>query len=355
MVSAQGVMSTRHDPLATDVPTGREARAELLSPFIERVRAFVDEADAEIDELVYQGSLGAIRLSFSEAEAIRNALAGTGEAADPSHGLLLAEALAICLKIDEDVRDYQIAARVDEQLTSTVWSVLELDLQASKSLVQDFSDPIDNAFAAEQRERAVRLGEIRLLLRQHMAHARRTLAGQQDNESTPQMPGAGGSLALLPEAPSDPDTEPSDQLEESRRRYQQLKKKRRHERVENTKMRRVRWLLIGLGAAIVVGAAGFAYQLLPAFEIKERIILTIDDLEGAPGISRVLAKPPSVFVTVDSGYWNSLNRQGKSKIVAEVGHRMLKADYNGAVFTVTDGQVVGEWIRGVGSYVYPME
>jgi hypothetical protein len=352
---APGVISTGHDPLDTDLPTARESRAGLLSPFMERVRAFVDEADAEIEDLVYEGSLGAVRLSFSEADAIRNALAGTGGATGSSHGLLLAEALAMCLKIAEDVHDYQIATRVDDQLTGTIGSVLELDLQASKSLVQDFSDPIDNAFAAELREQAVRLGEIRLAVRQHMAHVRRTLAGQQHIEDTPQIPGARGSIEVLPEAASDPDTEPPDQLEESRRRYQQLKIKRRRERLEKVKMRRIWWLLIGLGLTIAVGAAGFAYHLQPVFDTKVTIILTIDDFEGVPGIFSVLAKPPSVFVTVDSGYWNSLNRQSKSKIVVQVGHRLLKTDYNGAVITGTDGQVVGEWVRGVGSYVYPME
>lgn len=354
-MSVHGAMSTSPDPLATDVPAAREARAGLLSPFIERVRAFVEEADAEIDELVYEGSLGAIRLSFSEAEAIRNVLAGGGDAADPSHGLLLAEALALCLKIAEDVQDYQIAARVDEQLTSTIGSVLELDLEAGKSLVQDFSDPVDNAFAAEQRERAVRLGEIRLAVRQHMAHVRRVLCGPLDIEGTPQISGARGSIAVLPGAPSDPDRKPPDRLEESRRRYQQLKVKHGRERLERMRMRRIQWLLIGLGLAAGVGAASFAFQLLPAFETTETTTFTIDDFENVPGISSVLAKPPSLFVTVDSGYWNSLNRQSKSKIVVEVGQRMLNANYNGAVFTGTDGQVVGEWVRGVGSYVFPME
>jgi hypothetical protein len=354
-MSVHEVVSTSQDSLPSDEPVDRVARAELLSGFMERVREFANEADSEVEDLVYEGTLGAVRLSYGEAEAIRRCLADTAATTGSSHGLLLAESLAMCLKIDEDVQDYHIATRVDDELSNTIRSVLELDLRAGEGLVQDFSEPIESAFDAELREQAVRLGEIRLAIRQHMAHVRRVLVGHRNIDDTALIPGACGSVAVLPEAPSDPDAEPPDQLEESRRRYRKLKRERLHERLEKMKMRRIRWLVIALGLAVVVAAAGFAYQLLPALETHETIILTIDDFEGVPGISSVLAKPPSLFVTVDGGYWDSLSRQSKRKIVVQVGDRLLKADYNGAVFTDTGDKVVGEWIRGVGSYVYPMQ
>ncbi len=353
-MSIQGAVMSDENREFTDFPFTRKRRAKHLNDHLDRVQSFVEEADSIVEDLVYDGSLGRIRLSFSEADAVRRALDDDETADADPQGFLMAEALAVCLKISEDVNDYQTAALVDEQLEGRIRSVLELDLITGESIVGDFAEPIDGAFAAGHREEAIRLGELRLIIRQHMAHVRRTLAGQQSTGETAGDPDTAGSALPSIEPQPDADVEQPDQLEESRKRYNKLKRNRIRENLERTKMRRILRLVIALGAAVLVGAAGFAIQMLPAFSVQGPVELTIDDFEGVPGISTVLAKPPSLFVTVYAEHWDSVDRASRLRIVNRLGSILLKSDYNGAVLTDPAGKLVGEWIRGDGSYVYPL-
>lgn len=359
-MSADVAVMSDEDRAVVDFRSTRLRRAEILADCMPRIQSFVEEADSTVEDLVYDGPLGPVRISYLEADAIRTLLAQDGDSSETSRGLLLAEALAACVKISEDVQDYQIAARLDEQLEEKIRSALELDDFAGESLIEELAEAIDRTFAAGRREEAVRLGELRLTIRQHITHIRLTLSGRQDGEAhTPPTgaPAATGpftrpSAGWLADANLEP---PPDQLEQSRRRYQALKKRRLQEQRDRANRRRIRWMFAGVGMAMLVGVASFAIQFLPSLETDQLSEITVESLEGVPGISSVVAKPPSLFVTVNGAYWDSLDRHHRTRIVTEIGSILIRANYNGAVFNHPNGTVVGEWIRGSGSYVYPLE
>ena len=355
-MSAEIAVMSDEGRAVVDFRSTRVRRAELLADCMHRIRSFVEEADSTVEDLVYDGPLGPVRLSYLEADAIRTLLSQDGDSSETSRGLLLAEALAVCLKISEDVRDYQIAARIDEQLEDKIRSALELDHFAGESLIEEFAETIDRTFEAGCREEAVRLGELRLTIRQHMAHIRLTLSGQQDGDSLAATAGAPAATGLSAGGLAGADLEPPpDQLEQSRRRYQALKNQRLQEQRERADRRRIRWMLVGVAVAMLLGAASFTIQFLPSVETDRLGELTVDSFEGVPGISSVVAKPPSLFVTVNGAYWDSLDRQHRTRIVTAIGSILIKANYNGAILNHPNGTVVGEWIRGSGSYVYPLQ
>ena len=110
-----------------------------------------------------------------------------------------------------------------------------------------------------------------------------------------------------------------------------------------------------LGVAVLFGGVAFVVQLIPALSPPEVKILSMADFAEIPIVVSVDARPPSLFVRINGARWRKLDRQGRLGVINEVGYIIAKADYNGAKFRDENGVLVGEWIRGVGTYEFPAQ
>ena len=63
----------------------------------------------------------------------------------------------------------------------------------------------------------------------------------------------------------------------------------------------------------------------------------------------VLARPPSLYVTVPTGHWESLGGDQKQALIDSVGTLASDKDFLGATLTTDAGKPVGRWLRSRGS------
>ena len=329
-------------------------RIQALSRHLETVACRAEEAGRNGGEADFDSFSGRIRLTMSETSMVLSALSQADESEGNHAALLLAQTAALCLKASEELRDYLNASQIDPELEQKISQSLDLDLAICEGLVGDFGEVIEAALKEGDRDQAVRLGEFRLALRQQMAAIRRALEGvdptPDDDHCSDGEVGAEAATDL--ETP-DEGVEPDEQFEKSRKRHAKLKRERLTEEREKEKWRRLRVLLMIVGVGAVTAAVSLAIQLLPVFDFQTTPVLKMSDFEDIPVIASVEAHPPSLFVRVQETHWRKLNGQRQLEVVRKVGRILNKAGYNGARVRTGDGTLVGEWIREVGTFVYP--
>lgn len=100
---------------------------------------------------------------------------------------------------------------------------------------------------------------------------------------------------------------------------------------------------------LVVLVSIWALLVLPQLVGKQRLpVLEADDLPASPAFAEVVARPPSLFVTVDTAAWGRLADDERRELIAEVGRNAEAAGYNGAVFREPGGRLVGQWLKKTG-------
>jgi hypothetical protein len=329
-------------------------RAEVLKPHLEALRAQLGSAGAPESETRVENSAATIRLTADEASKLKNVLDET-DAHEPDVGIgLLAESLALILKTKDDVSDYRTAAAIDPELEAKIKESLSLNSQIADSLAADIGALIDQAIENGDRSTAVRLGDFRLAVRQQVALIRRVLAGEVDPEDKPEEDDSQLTEANAePLQPEEEDSEQDEQFERSKRRYAKLKRSREKEQRTREQMKRIKVLVALLAVAVAFGAVALVVQLIPALNPPEIKILSVNDFTHVPMVLSVDARPPSLFVRVDGPHWRRVTKERRLEIIRDVGQVVAKADYNGARFRDDNGDLVGEFIRGVGSYEFP--
>jgi hypothetical protein len=349
-------------------PIGREDRNKVLTDHLRKVAGIVRGLPDRDKPVRFESSSGNLEFLTAEIAMLRHAVLEKQEGARDLTSTLLAETLALRLKVSEDLKDFETASGLDDELEQEVVKSLERDLALGEGLVTDYRVVIDQLFVADHRDVANRLGEFRMAVRQDMSRVRQTLVGEgvelEPADETLSVFGgadepverldldghlAGEEPARIPEegaAPEDP-------TEAARRRLEELRRKKRHEaRRARFKKRMKVWLTL-LGIASAIGLGNLAIELIPAFELTETRKLTRQDFRDLPFIVSVESFPPSVFVRVNGHQWAKLGNDEQRAIVRRIGRVASNTGYNGVKVRDEEGKLLGEWIRGVGSYVFP--
>ncbi len=103
-----------------------------------------------------------------------------------------------------------------------------------------------------------------------------------------------------------------------------------------------------LGLAVAFGIGQLILYLVPALQGPEIIIVTVADFSKVPAVAIVDARPPSLFVKVHDHEWFQLDEQGQGAALHRIAVILKQANYNGAKLRDARGNLVAEWIRGVG-------
>jgi hypothetical protein len=327
-------------------------RTEGLKPHLEQLRAQLDAGGDPHGEIRVENSAATVRLTTEEASRLKSFLDQTEAHQPDAETRLLAESLALILRTKDDVSDHQTAAAIDPELEAKIRESLNLNSNIADSLAADIGSLIDQAIETGDRSSAVRLGDFRLAVRQQVALIRRVLAGEADPEDKPEDPDS--PLAEVPAVAGQPSEEETDeQFEKSKRRYAKLKRTREKEHRTREQMKRIKILVAFLAIAVSFGAVALVVQLIPALNPPEIKILSVNDFTHVPMVLSVEAKPPSLFVRIDGPHWRRITKERRMEIIRKVGRVAADADYNGARFRDENGDLVGEFIRGVGSYEFP--
>lgn len=104
-------------------------------------------------------------------------------------------------------------------------------------------------------------------------------------------------------------------------------------------------LLMLLGLSVVV----WGVFILPKLTVKTVQMLTVNDISPKSEIRHVVAKPPSLFVELDSHGWRALSGQERLALVDDVGRTAAAAGYNGVHFKLESGKTAAQWLKEHGS------
>lgn len=336
-----------------DTPLTPQERLQVLKKNLETVADLSRELGNPAADLARIGDASIhIGLKPSEAEALNNYLFHEGESTDCDNlGRLIAETAALRFKIAEDVKDLQMAQGVDPELEGKVRTTLDLDIGMAEGISAEYGQLIQHSLSEGDRDFSLRLGELKLWVRQDIARARHALNGASPEDVRglePRMDD--GLVESKPE--ETPEALPGDALAASQKRVEELKAKRRKEEKWRRQQKRLKILLGSLGLAAAFGVGQLILYLVPALQGPEMIIVTIADFSKVPVVASVDARPPSLFVKVHDHEWFQLDEQHQYASLHRIALILKQADYNGAKLRDSRGNLVAEWIRGVGEYVY---
>ena len=348
-------------------PVLRDERMKALSGYISKVARVLKRMETPAKPVRIDSRTGSLEFTVAEFDSIRRALGERDAAAIDLSAMLLAETLALRLKISEDTKDHETAAGLDDELEAVIAGCLERDLALAESLVADYRLVIDQLFVAGDREAANRLGEFRLAVRQDMARVRQLLIDEV--EPTGDAPSrlslidrAAASAehldldGLLPDSPgaeSLPDLA-ADPVAAAQRRLEQLRDRKAAEESKRRQRKRLRYLVAILGFVALVAVGQLILTVVPGLGGPEAYILTNSDFVSIPVVVAVEANPPSVLVVVKGHRWRKLSEAERKDVVIRVGNIVDRAAYNGVQVRDENGRLLGEWIRGIGIFVAPL-
>lgn len=108
---------------------------------------------------------------------------------------------------------------------------------------------------------------------------------------------------------------------------------------------RVSWRLVLVSMLAVLTLVWFFVVAWPA---KTRVALrafTAADFATLPAIHDVMARPPSLFVTLDEEQWRALSDDARREMIDKVAQRIEPAGYTGAEFSGTIGGTLAQWLK----------
>ena len=89
--------------------------------------------------------------------------------------------------------------------------------------------------------------------------------------------------------------------------------------------------------------------ILPKLTAPEPHILQTAEFTDVPGIVSTVAKPPTVYITVEAGLWTDMTRHEQKKMIAEIGEVAADQGYIGADIRDDGGVVIGRWLKERGA------
>ena len=89
--------------------------------------------------------------------------------------------------------------------------------------------------------------------------------------------------------------------------------------------------------------------ILPKLNAPEPHILETAEFTAVPGIVLTVAKPPTVYITVETGVWNEMARHDREAMIAEIGRVAEEQGYIGADIRDDSGTVIGRWLKARGA------
>lgn len=81
---------------------------------------------------------------------------------------------------------------------------------------------------------------------------------------------------------------------------------------------------------------------------KPAAALTLGDFEAITAVTEIVARPPSLYVTVDTARWNRMSPRERQGIVEQIGAKLVEAGYAGAHVTDSSGHSVARWLKSGG-------
>lgn len=312
-------------------------RAQALNRYLRRLR----EPDA---------ASGAARSMLHElrADSWTRAKLERGDSPIDDGGVdgreLVAHGCAFLVKCHADLNALRTTTEPDRAALYTAQAELMLDVAIGKALLRELQPAIDQEVKAGDMAGAKGFTQFGHRLRKGVASAQAVIsrAGRSDAERL------ADAMTGQPRE-TDPDAGALDQV--ARRignKHDQATRKRSLREAALAQIRlpsRTETLVAALACSLLIWAG---LVQLPAFLDREPRSIVVEDYADT-SVLEVVARPPSLYVTLDAATWGSADPATRDALLSKVvSVPLVDDDYRGALIKTSDGRPVAVWTRGGG-------
>ncbi len=332
-------------PASQTTPIGNEEREKALAPYLDQLVAARAERSADPPAIPVGGGIDMV-LDAWEWEAVREYETGLDPDGHP-WPIFVLEGLAFEAK----------CARRDQQSETGDLAPDELVLEAAVGLAifRELQTTVDEFLRCGRMKDVKRLSAIRNRIRQGVERLRSLIVADLQGAVEAKARAMIANRTLpQPEAPDEGGDEERDMAGRPRPRPTQYRKDAKPVRITVYDVpEKISQALGRLLAVLVVCVAIWAGLTLTRHSYDGPPELTIEQFRHVAFVRGVEARPPSLYVDLDTHSWKGLSLEERTRAIREVGIVAEKAGYSGVHFWTRDRGTVGRWSKRNGVEVIP--
>ena len=326
-------------------PTRAHRRQPALDPYVERLhRHFAESEAAGLQEGIDVAGRRVVVEPWV-AEELRNSLA-FGLGADARFALLT-QTIALRMKIVRDASHLKRELRGPTRELYVVQAELMLDAAMTMALLREIQQVIDDEVREGHMDRAKQWTLLKNSmhaaatgLKSTLADSERRRADLLTDDLTDQPATAAQTVAPSRYGPM---MQKLAAQESERKRLAQVR--RRALQALDHLPSRTELLVAFLAIAVAVW---LGFVKLPEHFRTPLPVLAVKDFPRSDGFLEIEARPPSLYVTLDSATWSALGREQRTRLVRTASSVLLTNEYTGAWMRTEDGRPVAQWLSGSG-------
>ncbi len=349
-----------------------DERHEALKPYLEKLAAVgKSNADAEAPLRINVGG-DSFHIDPWERDALLQSLEGPQQRGTQRWRTLLAQGVALQAKTLSDIHKLEQGGDA-----AGLGEALRLDATIAFALLEELQRAVDQAVVAGEMEHARRLTQFRNKLSRCLDAVESRLQ-PADFQTAREL---SEELVALPDhrkprrarAAKQPEPAKTPAVEQDAARIEalvkleqqldeQLRRKQRAAAPEPALprarpapaptpaprggMRRIVWLVLAGLVAVWLGMV-----VWPQYRQSRLPVFSTDDFRDTPAVTHVVARPPSLFLTVDEDAWTAMDPTERNDLMQALGRRLSVAGYSGAHVKSSAGRTVGQWLKQSGAKV----
>ena len=342
---------------AVEPTNARALRQEVLMPFLERVCLGDGEVSTPTLPEEFSFTAELLELEEWERETLENALRELADPMDPSldesgsadvlYLQLMAEGVAFQAKCFTQFQRWEAANAVEApEHKQGLIQEFTTDAAVGLALMTELQRDINQLISSGGMEPARHLTSFRNKVGRNVIRIREQI-GQSAYESAEQLaesyvepidlPKQGdGSVKEVPEWARSPEHKKSAERAKNAARRKGKKKKK------------VKSRALPLAVVLTVLLVAWGVVVLPSMMQPEPVVLQTADFASVKVVTKITARPPSLFVDVDSDLWGDLSPAVQDETVREIGNIAQQAGYIGAQIRNSEGKTVANWTENGG-------
>lgn len=326
-------------------------RERALNPYLEKLRAW-NEAGSDAAELNRPARIRvgerAVTIRPWERARIREAF-GADERAAPAWASLLAQGVALLTKSMVDVEQLRRDPHLPLETMYRLQAELMLDTAIGMALLRETQDAIDQLVFSGDVEQAKQLSEFRHKLARVVNEIKRLLSASEQEQAASLSGSPAAKLSRPGSGSQDALERLAGALEAAEDRptgWSAIRKRRRHIPTSVVMPVRVPNRTEVLGVLLFLTLAAWVMFVRVPAELVERPRQLTRWATSRPDLfERFEARPPSLFVTLAPGAWESLARTDRREILKNLAAVAKDSGYRGVHVRTGEGRPVGRWLE----------
>jgi len=334
-----------------EVKTCQEERQAALGPYLHQLGMLTRAGNSHGDSEIELG-IQSLRLDSWETRILRKALAPLEDEPALEWYSLLAEGVAFQSKYLAEIKTLKDDEQIDPEQQIEINSRLMADAGIGLALMQELQAAVESMVGRGEIEQAKKLTAFRNKIGHSVTQIKERI-GKSAFEAAHVISGGMAEQVEQVEQPMPSPHRPltlqaePDVLKELR---DFPDPRAQATRIADPEARNhARPLLLTFAALLLI----WGVFVLPRVRHEPLPVLTSADMPRSLAIASVTARPPSLFIEVESRAWKGMSDQDRRQLVEKVGAAAKAAGYRGAQFTTARGRTVASWLEQRGAWLPP--